>query len=111
METFSALLATCAGNSLVPGEFPAQRHVTQSFHAFYDLRLNKPFSKQSWGWWFDTLVKIHIFQSIGNILCEILKDTSEILHKYMLPIIHWTMKVFDSIHIFKNLDVRACKYF
>ena len=26
METFSALLAICVGNSLVPGEFPTQRH-------------------------------------------------------------------------------------
>ena len=32
METFSTLLAICAGNSPVPGEFPAQRPVTQSFH-------------------------------------------------------------------------------
>ena len=31
METFSALLAICAGNSPVPGEFPAQRPVTRSF--------------------------------------------------------------------------------
>ena len=37
MESFSALLATCAGNSLVPGEFPAQRPVTRSFDAFFDL--------------------------------------------------------------------------
>ena len=29
METFYALLAICAGNSPVPGEFPAQRPVTQ----------------------------------------------------------------------------------
>ena len=29
--TFSALLAFCAGNSPVPGEFPAQRPVTRSF--------------------------------------------------------------------------------
>ena len=28
METFSALLAICAGNSPVPGEFPTQRPVT-----------------------------------------------------------------------------------
>ena len=27
METISALLAICAGNSPVPGEFPAQRPV------------------------------------------------------------------------------------
>ena len=31
METFSALLAICTGNSPVPGEFPAQRPVTRSF--------------------------------------------------------------------------------
>ena len=31
MDTFSALLAICAGNSPVSGEFPAQRPVTQSF--------------------------------------------------------------------------------
>ena len=37
METFSALLALCAGNSLVPSEFPTQR----------------PVSKHSWGWWFE----------------------------------------------------------
>ena len=34
METFSTLLALCAGNSPVPGEFPSQRPVTQSFDVF-----------------------------------------------------------------------------
>ena len=43
------------GNSPVPGEFPAQRPVTRSFDVFFDLRLNKRLSKQSWGWWFETL--------------------------------------------------------
>ena len=50
METFSTLLALCAGNSPVPGEFPAQRPVTRSFDVFFDLRPNKRLSKQSWGW-------------------------------------------------------------
>ena len=54
METFSALLAICAGNSPVPGEFPAQRPVTWSFDFFFDLRPNKRLSKQWWGWWFET---------------------------------------------------------
>ena len=44
METFSALLAICAGNSPVPGEFPAQRLVTRSFDVFFDLRPNKRLS-------------------------------------------------------------------
>ena len=39
METFSALLALCAVNSPVTGEFPAQRPVTQSFGVFFDLCL------------------------------------------------------------------------
>ena len=43
------------GNSPVPGEFPAQRPVTRSFDVFFDLHLNKRLSKQSWGWWFETL--------------------------------------------------------
>ena len=55
METFSALLAICARNSPVPGEFPAQRTVTRSFDVFFDLRLNKRLSKQSWGWWFEPI--------------------------------------------------------
>ena len=55
METFSALLAICAGNSPVPSEFPAQRPATRSFDVCLDLRLNKRLGKQSWGWWFETL--------------------------------------------------------
>ena len=53
METFSVLLALCAGNSPGTGEFPAQRSVTRSFDVFFDLRLNKRLSKQPWGWWFE----------------------------------------------------------
>ena len=55
METFSALLAIFAGNSPVPGEFPAQRPVSRSFDVFFDLHPNKRLSKQRWGWWFETL--------------------------------------------------------
>ena len=34
-------------------EFHTQRPVARSFHVFFDLRLNKRLSKQSWGWWFE----------------------------------------------------------
>ena len=54
METFPALLALCAGISSVTGEFPSQRLVMRSSDVFFDLRLNKQLSKQSWGWWFET---------------------------------------------------------
>ena len=54
METYSALLAICAGNSPATSEFPSQRPVTWSFDVFFDLRLNKRLSKQSWGWSLET---------------------------------------------------------
>ena len=53
METFSTLLAICAGNSPVTSEFPAQRPVTRISDVFFDLRQNKRLSKQWWGWWFE----------------------------------------------------------
>ena len=79
MKTFSALLAICAGNSPVPGEFPKQRPVTRSFDVYFDLRPNKRLGKQSWGWWFETLscslwrprnecYKYHTVKSIGSQL-------------------------------------------
>ena len=49
METLSALLVICAGNSPVTGEFSAQKPVTRSFDVFFDLRLDKRLSKQSCG--------------------------------------------------------------
>ena len=54
METFSALLAVCEGNSPVTGESPSQGPMTRNFDIFFDLRLNKRLSKQSWGGWSDT---------------------------------------------------------
>ena len=47
METFSTLLAFCAG-------FHAQRSVTRSFDVFFDLCRNRRLNKQSWGWRFET---------------------------------------------------------
>ena len=81
METFLASLAIWAGNSPVPSEFHAQRPVTRNFDVFFDLRLNKRLSKQSRGWWFETLsppLWRHRNES-GRFLCgmEILKCLSD----------------------------------
>ena len=38
METFSALLAICVGNSPVTSECPTQSPVTRSFEVLFDLR-------------------------------------------------------------------------
>ena len=66
MGALFALLALCAGNSSVTGEFPAQRPVTRSFDVFFDLRLNKRWSKQWWGWWFETPSRPLWRHSVGN---------------------------------------------
>ena len=84
METFSALLAICAGNSPVHGEFPAQRPVTRSFDVFFDLRLNKRFSKQTWGWWSET------------------PSSSLWRHRNAIRITHWLtqFQILWTLHIF-----------
>ena len=55
MESFSALLVLCEGNSPVTGECPSKRPVMQSFDIFCDLLLNKWLSKASGRRWFETL--------------------------------------------------------
>ena len=46
MEVFSALLAHCAGNSPVTGDFAAQRPSNADFDVFFDVSLNKRLHKQ-----------------------------------------------------------------
>ena len=71
METFSALLALCAVNSRASGEFPSQRPVTRSFDVFFDLRLNKRLSKQSWGRWFETPLSCSFWRHCYVLICFI----------------------------------------
>ena len=59
-----------------PDEFPSQRPVTRSFDVFFDLRLNKPLSKQClsvclssqniWGWLFNALLDCFTFLKLGT---------------------------------------------
>ena len=69
METFSALLAFCAGNS---PEFSTQRPVTRSFDVFFHLHLNKQLSKQPRGWQFETPSGSLWHQCDGNITISFL---------------------------------------
>ena len=63
METFSALLAICVGNSPVTGEFPADRPVTQSFDVFFDPCLKKRLSK--------TIARLVIWDAIAPIITSL----------------------------------------
>ena len=37
-----------------PRRIPLTKAIDVGLWCFFDLRLNKQFSKQSWGWWFET---------------------------------------------------------
>ena len=74
METFSALLAICAGNSPVPGEFPTQRPVTRSFDVYFDLRpINGWVNNREAGdlrrhrAHYDVIVMCHKIRVVGNL--------------------------------------------
>ena len=84
MKTFSALLALCAGNSPVPGVFPAQRPVPRSFDVFFDLRLVKRLSKWSWDWWFHTLSR-PLWRHSNVIILNIININSKYHHRPFLP--------------------------
>ena len=71
-----------AENSPVPGEFPAQRPVTRGLDVFFDLRLNKRLSKQSWGWWFETLSR-PLWRQFNHLLRYGVQQAREYIYDMM----------------------------
>ena len=107
METFSALLAICVENSLVPGEFPTQRPVTQCFGVFFDLHLNKELSKQSGDWWFETLSR-PVWRH-----CNVFQGT--VYWNTQSPTCVWNLYIWNHSHILQgtmssiwNCQCRPC---
>ena len=76
-----------------PGEFPTQRPVTRSFDVYFDLRLNKRLCKQSWGWWFETL------------LCPLWRHSNECVVHHFLPLFIWDIRV--CYFLFNSLECSA----
>ena len=119
METFSALLALCAGNSPVTGEFPTQRPVTQRFDVFFDPRLNKRLSKQSWGWWFETSScplwrhlnehgEILNYVSHSTVMWSIIIQNAPKAHKPLSHIHVRFMSVSSPSQIFHRIQQYCC---
>ena len=54
-ENIFRVIGHLCGEFTGPRWIPRTRPVTRSFDVFFDLRLNKRLSKQSWGWWLETL--------------------------------------------------------
>ena len=93
------------------GEFPTQRPVTRNFVVFFDLRLNKRLSKQSWGWWFETpfrsLWRHGNVQNSGLRLAETnIRILFSLIKRYKICVIHnlwvtWDMHVFHFLVYFQ----------
>ena len=106
-----ALLVLCAGNSPVTGEFPAQRPVTRSFDVFFNWRLNKRLSKQSWGWWFETpscplwhhCKGCHVKLLLGESECHGIypQTTSDFLKHMLMKISYaqWLATICQATHL------------
>ena len=84
-----------AGNSSVPGVFPAQRPVMLSFDVFFDLRLNKRLNKQSWGWWCEMLSR------------PLLRRCND-WYSYIRPISYWTKFTHIPAGFPTSLALRHC---
>ena len=87
METFSAILILCAGNSPNTGEFPSQKPAPLSFDVFCHLRLNKQFSKQRRRRWWET------FDTYHTSICK----CRNIQKGYLKP--YTTTPIGNSLHV------------
>ena len=116
METFSSVLAICAGNSPITGEFPTQRPVMWSFDVFFDLCLNERLGKQSWGWWFETplcpfwrhsIASVHLSIHPSLIPCPLCSAySSGWIHFIFIHLIKQLQKVCHVYSSFQNLNFR-----
>ena len=116
METFSALLALCAGNSPVNGEFPSQRPVTRSFDIFFDLRLNKRSSKQARGWWFETPSRLYDVTVMGSDPVYSKNSATKVLERRRFRLsTFWFVDVSIcrrfGLSTFRFVDVSFCRPF
>ena len=110
METFSALLALCAGNSPVTGECHTQRPVTRSFDVFFHLCLNKRLNKHSWGWWFEASSRPlwrHCDKSLGYYL----PASPQVPSWTRLPLIEclWHGGLYIYIRTYITVNYMLCK--
>ena len=94
METFSALLALCAGNSPVPGNSPHKGQWRGALMFFFYLRLNKRLSKQSIAWWFETLSRpLWRHCNVVSLLPRRLSTIRTIRHSWTLVFTRFGVKV------------------
>ena len=92
------------------GEFPAQRPMTWSFDVFFDLRLNKRLSKQSWGWWFGDFYNVTVMINTLRLRQNCHSFTGEIVRCIFvneniwisLKRFHWSLLLGLELIIFQH---------
>ena len=109
LETFSALLDLCAGNSPVTGEFPSQRPLTWSFGVIFVLRLNKRLSKQSRRRCFETPSRSYNDVNVCMYVVLNTEQQSDDWEKRTVPILV-THRSFPRICECKSILVRKCYF-
>ena len=109
MKTFFALLALCAGNSPVTGEFSAQTPVvTRSFDVFFDLCLNKRLSKNGDA---GDLRHNRAHYDVNVMICRSLTGTAPVTHEAVaLAIIYVVGDLFPA-YLFSGRQFHAIVIF
>ena len=80
--------------------FPTQRPVTRSFDVFFDLRLNKRLSKQSWGWWLETLsCSLWRQSNEANVVTTVLADAHASLIIIRQNLLRCVTEIIDDTRI------------
>ena len=107
METFSALLALCVGNSPVTVNSPHKAQWRGALMFSLICVLNKRLSKQSWGWWFKTpspSLWRHCNESsdFRNKNKTVMKQQGRILTIYHVG------KMQIHIYVFKPVQLEIC---
>ena len=82
------------------GDFPAQRPVARSFYVFFDLRLNKRLSKQSWGWWFETLSRpLWRHRNVDRLQQDVFVDNYKCMSEQQRKAIFCVMRKVQNIGV------------
>ena len=76
--------------------------MTRSFDVFFDLRLNKRLSKQSWGWWFETLSRPLRRHRNGHRTSAITNDTWYVYQECQCMCIYKSLWAREVLHQFQQ---------
>ena len=109
METFSALLILCAGNSQVAGEFTSQRPVKRSFDVFL-WSAHRPFETPSRSLWRHCNVGTEIgSEKRHTLFLHHSYQASQAGHWYYYFITHWKLLIFAKPREASVSDLKAWK--